>query len=441
MKKGTSIALLSIISAIMAFMLVMTFVRFPVGAVKNYNSVLGAIELDHGMEKSVVYSLTLDKESDIPSDEQMDEVLETLDYRFCALGYQNTSIKKVKNVNSDIYSVRIEINPDINEYYEPDTEVINSAVDAAIKYGTLQFYSGTTSSDINNELFAEIENPLKSVKNIGFNEYSQSYGVKVEFTNKAYDVITGLMAEGDFYFKVMLGEETLLNASEPLTASYFQDQSITFNAGSSELADQMALQIRSGGLDYKFERSDVAFVSNYLGDNVTTVALIALGALLILAIAALVVFNKGFGVISGMSLLAYALIYLAMFIAVPGVRLSIGGVIGMALATILAVDGMVTTGKRISEELASGKTVKSAVRTGFKRALTPNLSSGIVTAVISLLLFIFVSGEVKTFAIVFGIGVVVASIASILLTRLFAATILPLVKNKEAFLKRSKEVM
>ena len=54
MKKGTSIVLLSIISAIMAFMLVMTFVRFPVGAVKNYNSVLGAIELDHGMEKSAV---------------------------------------------------------------------------------------------------------------------------------------------------------------------------------------------------------------------------------------------------------------------------------------------------------------------------------------------------------------------------------------------------
>ena len=433
--------LLSIISAIMAFMLVMTFVRFPVGAVKNYNSVLGAIELDHGMEKSAVYTLTLNAESDIPDDAQMDEVLETLDYRFCAVGYENTSLKKVKGASSNVYGIRIEINPDLNKYYEPDTDVLTSAVDAAIKFGSLQFFSGSTSSEVTNELFAEIGNPIKSVKNIGYNEYTSSYGVRVEFTNEAYDVITDLMAEGDFYFKVMLGEETLLNASEPLTAGYFQEQSISFNATTSELADQMALQIRSGGLDYKFDRSDVAFVSNYLGDNVTSVALIALGALLVLAIVALVLVNKGFGIISAMSLLAYALIYLAMFIAVPGVRLSIGGVIAMALATILAIDGMVATGKRISEEFLSGKTAKSAVRTGFKRSLIPTLGAGIVSVVIALLMFLLVSGEVKSFAIVFGIGSAVASIASILFTRMFSAIILPLVKDKEAFLKSSKEVM
>ena len=46
MKKGRSITLLSLICLVMAFLVVMTFIRFPVG-VKNYNGVLGAIEKDY----------------------------------------------------------------------------------------------------------------------------------------------------------------------------------------------------------------------------------------------------------------------------------------------------------------------------------------------------------------------------------------------------------
>lgn len=441
MKKGTSIVLLTIISVLMAFMLVMTFVRFPVGTIKNYNSVLGAIELDHGMEKSVVYTLTLDADSDIPSDEEMDDVLQTLNYRFTELGYENTTIKKVLNAESNVYDVRVEINPDINEYYEPDTEVIGSVVDTAIKYGALEFYCGTTSSDVNDELFAEIANPIENVTNVGYNELSNSYGVMVKFSQDAYDEIVTKMSEGDFFLKVMLGEETLLNASEALTESYFMDNSISFNASSDEMADQMVLQIKSGGLDFKFTKSDVAFVNNYLGDNVALVSIIAVGALIILAMAALIIVNKGIGIASALSLLAYMLVYLAMFIAVPGVKLSIGGVIGMALATVLAVDGMIVTSKRVQEELSSGKTIKSAIRAGFKRSLVPNLSGGIASVVLALLLFAFTKAEVRAFAISFGIGAVIACLASILAVRLFVAILLPLVKNKEAFLNAKKEEM
>ena len=73
MKKGWSIVLLSIVSLIMAFLMVMTFARFPVGAANSTKSFLGAIELDHGMSESAVYTLTLDKTSKVPED--MDEIL------------------------------------------------------------------------------------------------------------------------------------------------------------------------------------------------------------------------------------------------------------------------------------------------------------------------------------------------------------------------------
>ena len=46
MSKGKSITLLSIIGVLLAALIALTFVQFPVGPVKNYASALGAIELD-----------------------------------------------------------------------------------------------------------------------------------------------------------------------------------------------------------------------------------------------------------------------------------------------------------------------------------------------------------------------------------------------------------
>ena len=70
MKKGTSVVLLSIISVLMAIVMVFAFIRFPVGT-ERYNSFLGAIELDYGMSDSAVYTLELDKTSDIPTDKYL----------------------------------------------------------------------------------------------------------------------------------------------------------------------------------------------------------------------------------------------------------------------------------------------------------------------------------------------------------------------------------
>ena len=45
MSKNKSLTLLIIVSVIMAIVLTMTFLRFPIG-VKDYNSAVGATELD-----------------------------------------------------------------------------------------------------------------------------------------------------------------------------------------------------------------------------------------------------------------------------------------------------------------------------------------------------------------------------------------------------------
>jgi preprotein translocase subunit SecD len=59
----------------------------------------------------------------------------------------------------------------------------------------------------------------------------------------------------------------------------------------------------------------------------------------------------------------------------------------------------------------------------------------VVAGAVALLLLSFATGTIKSFAVTFGIGVGVSLIATLVFTRMFTSLILPLVKNKEKFLR------
>ena len=134
----------------------------------------------------------------------------------------------------------------------------------------------------------------------------------------------------------------------------------------------------------------------------------------------------------------FMLLEVAMLIAVPGIKLGLGGVVGIIFATVLALDGFIITAKRISEEAKLGKTVKASVKNGFKRSLVPVINSGVISAIVSLALFSLTKGAVNNFAITFGIGTVIAVISVLAFARMFTSLILDVVKNKEAFLGINK---
>ena len=70
MSKSKSITLLTIVSVLMAFILVMTFARFPIGVKDNYVSALGAIELDYDIDGGVAYTLSLASDNE----EEVDDI-------------------------------------------------------------------------------------------------------------------------------------------------------------------------------------------------------------------------------------------------------------------------------------------------------------------------------------------------------------------------------
>lgn len=442
MKKGKSITLLTIVCVLMALLIAMTFATFSVG-VKNYNGVIGAIELDYDLKGGTAYTLTLAKDN-VEEVEDIDEVIKTLEKRMNALGYQTYSVTAVKSTDEAVkdYDIRIEAKASTNKYGEPDTTALTQDINVAAAYGELKFYGGS-SSNPTDEILTDGA-VIKNAKYAGIDAGSGSayYRIEINFTDYATKEIKSKMSEGTFYLKVTLGETTLMNSE--LSSNSFSGSTLSMwldgSQGATESdARRNALQISSGGLAYKYDVSDGVDVSAPYGENAALISAVAIYAVAILIVVAFFVLGKGYGFISGLTLILFLLIEALMLIAVPGVKLSLGGVFGIILSTILTADGLMIIYRRITEEFKNGKMTKTAVKNGFRRSTFPILGACVAAAAVALCLFLLTTGTVKGFAITFGIGAVVSYISTMLFARMFASLILPITGYGEKFLNLKRE--
>lgn len=444
MNKGKSITLLSIIGFIMAVLIALTFLRFPVG-VYNFNGVLGGIDKDYSLTGGYSYTLSLSHDN-IEEVEDIEEVCETIGYRMRALGYEdyNISYQKENKPGVEDYDIIVQARAKLNDNGKQNETQLFNDVQVAAKYGEVKIYGGTEANPTE-EIFVG-EKVIEKASYTGPQSSGGTiyYNVGITFTKTAHSFIMDKLNEGAYYLSIQLAGEELLSGASALSKDYFQNRTVGLNAGSDDQAKQIALLISSGGLAYMYDVADGVEVASPYGENTAKMSVLAVGLLLLLIVVAFIIIYKGFGIISGVALLAVTLLELLMLIAIPNIRLAIGGVVGIALSIIIATDGLIIISKRIAEEYANGKTVKACFSTGMKRSLKPILLINSFAIVISLLLFAFSFGAVKNFAITLAIGSVITLIINLLFVRLLLVAFLPLVKNTaEKFFnfKREKETV
>ncbi len=104
---------------------------------------------------------------------------------------------------------------------------------------------------------------------------------------------------------------------------------------------------------------------------------------------------------------------MAMF----GFSFSLPGIAGIVLTIGMAVDANVLIYERLREEIAAGKSVKSAIGVAYEKAFTAIFDSNFTSLITAIVLFWRASGTVKGFAITLTIGLVASMFASILVTR------------------------
>lgn len=206
--------------------------------------------------------------------------------------------------------------------------------------------------------------------------------------------------------------------SAPTVQSVITDgNAIITGIGSADAASNIALMLRSGALPVELVELETRSVGPLLGENALRLAFSAGIVGLAIVMLYMLLYYRFAGLVSVISLLVYLAI---VFLVLAAIRatLTLPGLAGLILSIGMAVDANVLIFERVKEELKLGKTMLTAINTGFQRAWRAILDANITTVIGALVLFVVASGPVRGFAVVLLIGIGASVFSAIFLTRL-----------------------
>lgn len=185
---------------------------------------------------------------------------------------------------------------------------------------------------------------------------------------------------------------------------------------SYERAENLASTIRIGGLKLELEELHSKIVGAQLGVDAINTSLQAAVIGLIIVILFMIAVYRLPGVASAIGLISYVALVILLLNGFA-MTLTLSGIAGIILSIGMAVDANVIIFARIREELAEGKTVKLAVKTGFDKALSAIVDGNITTLLAAAVLLLLGPGSVKGFAQTLALGIVLSMFTSLVVTR------------------------
>jgi len=186
-------------------------------------------------------------------------------------------------------------------------------------------------------------------------------------------------------------------------------------------ANDLSLLLRAGALPAPLNVVEERSVGPTLGsdsiDSGIIAAEVALGAVFLFMFTSYGLFGMfaNFALILNMTMIFALLSMLQATLTLPGIA-------GIILTIGMAVDANVLIYERIREEIKQGRTVISAIDTGYRMAMSTIVDSNLTTMIVAIILFSFGTGPVKGFAVTMTIGTVTSMFSAILLTRLIVVT-------------------
>lgn len=243
----------------------------------------------------------------------------------------------------------------------------------------------------------------------------------------------GFNKEGSRLFK----EITAKNVQKPL-AIFLDEQLLTAPMVQQPITDGNAVitgeftveeakalinSLNAGALPAPIKLIEQKTIEATLGqENIRQSLFAGLFGLLCVVVFMMVVYKKE-GLVALVSLLVYAVISLALY-KVLGIVLTISGIAGFLLSIGMAVDANILIYERIKEEKLLLKDEKTAVRSGFFRALSAIKSANFNTILVCLILFNPLNfsflpefGAVRGFALTLALGVLLGLFTGVFITK------------------------
>jgi len=181
-------------------------------------------------------------------------------------------------------------------------------------------------------------------------------------------------------------------------------------------ANRLRIVLKAGALKAPVKIIEERVVGPSLGqDSINSGMLASLVAILAVVLFMWMYYTKS-GLVADYAVFVNVLLIIALLTALKG-TLSLPGIAGLILTIGMAVDANVLIYERCREELLRGRSLRSAVDEGFRKALTAIVDSNITTAITALILLWLGSGPIRGFATNVLIGILTTMFTAILVSR------------------------
>jgi SecD/SecF fusion protein len=105
------------------------------------------------------------------------------------------------------------------------------------------------------------------------------------------------------------------------------------------------------------------------------------------------------------------------FLAMFGAVLTLPGIAGIILSLGMAIDANVLIYERLREEIAAGKSLKTALDASYNKAFSAIFDSHVTTLITAIILYWLATGPVRGFAVTLTIGIIASMFTALIITR------------------------
>ena len=314
----------------------------------------------------------------------------------------------------------------------PGVTDANKILEELGKPGSLQFYDENWNVVLEGTDVASAKAVIYKDQQTGNNNYEVALTFTDEGTKKFADVTAANVGKkiAIVYDNVMYSNPTVQQAITGGQAS--------ISGMTSYEAENLASTIRIGSLSLELEELRSNVVGAKLGQEAITTSLkagaIGFGIVCVFMIAVYLVP----GLAASLALCLYVALMLILLAAFE-VTLTLPGIAGIILSIGMAVDANVIIFTRIKEEIGLGKTVHSAIKTGFAKALSAIVDGNVTTLIAAAVLYWRGSGTVKGFATTLALGIVLSMFTALFVTKFTLNTLYNLGFQDQKFYGIRKE--
>ena len=238
-------------------------------------------------------------------------------------------------------------------------------------------------------------------------------GTRKAFNNEPQVVIEGMTSDR---IAIVLDNEIIV---APSVNEVIAGGKCEISGGySKDEASMTAALIRGGALPVDLVEVQTSVQSATVGADALDKSIVAGAIGLALIFVLMIAFYGMLGIIANIALLLYVVLFIWSMVAL-NVVLTLPGIAALILSIGMAVDANVIIFSRIKEEIVAGKSVRVAVSSGFKNALTTVLDAQITTLIAAVVLHEVGTTTVKGFALTLIIGIVISIFTAVVITQLF----------------------